>query len=129
MALGGRPRRASPREAGARERERLEPAGGALPAPLDADFDRPATALAGAGLWLAWAAMVRPSWTAVLLLLSPFVLVPLGLRLMGSACDARALPLAALGPAAGFAFDPGVTAAALTLPWLAVTVLLAASTT
>jgi SAM-dependent methyltransferase len=43
VALGGRPRRrpgSSPREADARRRERLEPTGGALPAPLDADFER-----------------------------------------------------------------------------------------
>jgi uncharacterized protein (UPF0548 family) len=79
--------------------------------------------------------MVNPGWTAVLLLLSPFVLVPLGLRLAASVetgpqtpalqtLSGAALPLAATA-AASFIPNPGTTAAALSLPWLSFTLVVA----
>lgn len=94
-------------------------------------------AAVGAALGPIWALLTRPSWTAVLLLLSPFVLVPLGLRLAASsdlgphAPLLRPLawlaPLGATTAATAFALDPGLTAAALTLPWFAYTVGVAAA--
>ena len=89
----------------------------------------------GAVLWITWAVLVRPEWTAVLLLLSPFVLVPLGLRLAASdetgpdAPSIRSLsrltvPLA-LTAAASFMPDAGWLAALLSVPWLVFTALIA----
>lgn len=80
--------------------------------------------------WAAWALTVQPSWTSCLLMLAPFVLVPLGLGLAcrpdaGPTTQALARLRLAAGPAAlvaAFAFVPerGTVAAAMTLPWLVV---------
>lgn len=88
-------------------------------------------ALAGAVVWVVWAAVVQPEWTAVLLLLSPFVILPLGLRLASVAAvgpEAPALralapvaPIIALTAAVSFVPSPGVLAAVLSLPWLGFT--------
>jgi uncharacterized protein (UPF0548 family) len=84
---------------------------------------------------MAWAIAVRPEWTVVLLLLSPFVIVPLGLVLAGRAeagpttavfaTLAQWAPVTALGPAASFALDQGWAAAALASPWLVFTIAVA----
>jgi uncharacterized protein (UPF0548 family) len=89
----------------------------------------------GGGVWVAWALAVRPEWTAVLLLLSPFVLLPLGLHLAASddtGPEAPTLrPLAQLAPAVAttaamsFVPEPGLLAALLSVPWLAFTVTVA----
>lgn len=94
-----------------------------------------ASAAIGAVTWLAWVMAVRPEWTAVLLLLSPFVLVPLGLRLAagtGTGPEAPAIhrlgqiaPIPALAATASFHHGPGLLAALLTIPWLAFTVAVA----
>jgi uncharacterized protein (UPF0548 family) len=87
--------------------------------------------LIGATAWALWAVAAAPPWTAVLLLLSPFVLVPLGLRVAGgpeTGPDApvlQRLAITALAPAAlaaaSYLPSPGFAAMTLTLPWLAVT--------
>ncbi len=81
-------------------------------------------------MWAAWALAARPSWTSCLLMLSPFVLVPLGLGLAGRPDAGPTTPLLtrlrlAAGPAAvlsalAFLPDRGALAAAMTVPWLAV---------
>ena len=93
--------------------------------------------LVGATAWLVWALAVRPHWTAVLLLLSPFVLVPLGLRLAArpdTGPDAPALralalwaPAVAATAAGSFIPGPGSLAAVLSLPWLGFTTMVAAA--
>ena len=85
----------------------------------------------GLGVWATWALVVRPEWTAVLLLLSPFVLLPLGLRLAATADTgpeaptlrplAKVAPVLAITAAASFLPQPGVAAALLSVPWLAYT--------
>lgn len=90
---------------------------------------------AGVAVWLIWAAAVQPEWTGVLLLLSPLVLFPLGLRLAASETvgpDApvvrslsRATTPLALTAAISFVPEPGWLAAVLSLPWLAFTSLIA----
>jgi len=93
----------------------------------------PISAAVSAVVWLCWALFVRPDWTAVLLLLSPFVLVALGLRVAAQAGPqsrlvvvmAQVAPLIALAPAASYALDPGLLAAALTVPWLLFTIVVA----
>ena len=94
-----------------------------------------ASAALGGGIWVAWALAVRPEWTAVLLLLSPFVLLPLGLRLaarVDTGPEAPALrtlaqlaPALAMTAAASFLPGPGLLAALLSVPWLAFTVAVA----
>jgi hypothetical protein len=89
----------------------------------------------GGAVWLAFVAAVQPGWAEALLLLAPLVAVPLGLALLIPAQgepDTRSLRLAALGqlPAAlvllgVFLLPAGPGAAALALPWLGVTGLLA----
>jgi len=89
----------------------------------------------GAVLWLMSTAATRPEWTAALLLLSPFVLVPLGLRLVargttGSAVPslnslAAVAPLIAIAAAASFVADPGALAAMISLPWFVFTIAIA----
>jgi hypothetical protein len=98
------------------------------------------SAVLGGTVWLLWITVVRPTplqpaWAAALLLLNPLVLVPLGLRLIMSALPeenclpwrlaVRLQPPAALLLVASFALPTGETAALLTLPWLAVTGLIA----
>jgi hypothetical protein len=92
----------------------------------------------GGIFWCAALVVLRPGpfdtgWARLILLLAPLVLVPLGLRLAGvtSSLDrlARAVVVLQL-PAAlalGFSFllDQGLPAAALSLPWLATTGLMA----
>jgi hypothetical protein len=83
----------------------------------------------GAVIWLLAAAWWRPSpfaarWAELLLLLAALVLVPLGLRLAAVSLSVQ-LPAAAL-LAVSFALPPGNAAAALALPWLATTVVIAA---
>ncbi|HZS03903.1 MAG TPA: YndJ family protein [Blastocatellia bacterium] len=98
------------------------------------------SALIGGGFWLATVAWLHPSplhlrWGTSLLLLSPMVLVPLGLRLVVSADSkgiegrlwkwASMLQLpAALALLVAFALPIGWRAAALSLPWLVVTVMI-----
>ncbi len=87
-------------------------------------------AAVGVVTWLGWMTLVRPSWTACLLVLSPLVLVPLGLGLTDrdeAGPTTGALPRLRLAghPAAAltglsFTLDSGATAALLTLPWLTV---------
>ncbi|MGH1506451.1 MAG: YndJ family transporter [Acidimicrobiales bacterium] len=87
-------------------------------------------AAVGAATWLGWMTVVRPSWTACLLMLSPLVLVPLGLGLTdrheaGPTTDALPRLRLAGHPAAAlaglsFTLDPGPATALLTLPWLTV---------
>lgn len=93
-------------------------------------------ALLGTAAWTASVVVLRPSWPAALLLLAPFVVVPLGLRL--AATPSRRgehlfswrtaiwlqLP-AAIALAASFRFPPSPLAAALAGPWLMVTLLAA----
>ncbi len=86
-------------------------------------------------IWTLWATIAQPEWTGVLLMLSPFVLLPLGLRLAATADTgpvadelltlARAAPVIALTAAISFVPGPGVLAAALTIPWLVFTVVVA----
>lgn len=86
-------------------------------------------------MWAAWALAVSPEWTAVLLLLSPFVLLPLGLRLAASDANwpemGRLRPLAQIAPAlaliagASFVPEPGLLAALVSVPWLAFTMAVA----
>ena len=92
-------------------------------------------AVVGAITWTAWAAVVQPAWTAVLLLMSPFVLVPLGLAIAAQSTNgmanpalrpmATAAPAVALCAAASFGPAPGLAAAALTVPWLLFTLAVA----
>ncbi|MEM9519868.1 MAG: YndJ family transporter [Actinomycetota bacterium] len=87
-------------------------------------------ACAGGVLWLLWAAIAQPTWTALLLVLSPFVLVPLGLRLTVAAGPTtpiidrviRWAPALALSAGASFLPTAGWLAALLTVPWFAFTV-------
>lgn len=86
--------------------------------------------MVGAATWATWVLTVQPSWTGCLLMLSPFVLVPLGFGLASrpeAGPNAPALERvglaawpAALLAALAFVPDQGVLAALLTLPWLAV---------
>jgi hypothetical protein len=97
--------------------------------------------LLGGVIWIAAVVWVRPSpfdtgWAVVLLLLAPLVLVPLGLRLANRppenggvslllrAAATLQLPAAVLLVLA-FALPPGDVAAALSLPWLLTTGLIA----
>lgn len=78
-------------------------------------------------------------WTALLfqllepierlLLIGPLIIVPLGLGLAGSSgrLERRLQPIAAGIAALSFLFEPGTVAAALALPWLAETMLIAAN--
>ncbi len=100
-------------------------------------IDHPATVpVVGAITWLVWAVATRPSWTAILLMMSPFVLVPLGLWLAEHPSTGPTtallgrlrlltLPLA-LCAALAFSFDPGFTPALLTVPWMLFTAAIAA---
>lgn len=90
--------------------------------------------LIGGLLWLAWSLVVQPTWPQILLLLSPIVLFPLGLALIGSddaspkalvgsRINPARLPAAILA-ALSFVVDQGSLAAILSLPWLAYTAVL-----
>lgn len=90
----------------------------------------PTTALLGLALWAGSLFWLRPSLLVGLLLVGPFVVVPLVLALVpapragaawGKAWTAvRILQVpAAVAVAASFSLDEGMPAAALTLPWLA----------
>ena len=89
----------------------------------------------GAVLWVTWAVVVRPEWTAVLLLLSPFVLFPLGLRLAANETVGPDAPIVrtlsratiplALTAAVSFVPDQGWLAALVSVPWLVFTTLIA----
>lgn len=93
------------------------------------------SALFGFVAWALCVALLRPGWTATLFLFAPLTLVPLALGLLsatlgrpsGRAWNALLLlqPLAALLLVAAFALPVGPTAAAATLPWLLVTLLIA----
>jgi hypothetical protein len=87
--------------------------------------------MAGAAAWVAACVYLRPApldagWGYVLLLFSPLVLVPLGIRLAGPPswpgrlAEWVQLP-AALLLAVSFARPAGVEGALLSMPWLAVT--------
>ncbi len=83
----------------------------------------------GVAAWGVWLAIVRPTWTAAVLVLGPLVVVPLGLAIADQPANGpttsvlatltRLAPFAAAAAAAAFAPEPGWVAAALTLPWLA----------
>jgi hypothetical protein len=103
---------------------RLDPASG------------PRAALVGALAWVVVLPGLRPGWPEAMLLLASLVVVPLGLGLVAPADpeSRRAWPRrvagrlqlpAALVLVASFARPSGPLAAALTLPWLAVTGLVA----
>lgn len=89
----------------------------------------------GGVIWLVWAVAVGPQWTAVLLLLSPFVLLPLGLRLASTTETgpdapvlrrlARIAPAVAVTAASSFIPGPGPMAAVLSAPWLGFTLAVA----
>lgn len=92
------------------------------------DLRRPAPLWIPPLLWATWLFGVRPPWTAALLALAILVIVPLGLAIadrddQGPRSPAmhllrvNHLPVATLAVLT-FAADPGVTAAALTGPWL-----------
>lgn len=90
----------------------------------------------GAGAWLLFVALARPGWAGALFLFAPLVLVPLALAVL-TAVDRRiryprrwavvvALqPVAALILLGSFAVPVGAGAAALTVPWLLFTGLIA----
>src|SRR5687768_9378688 len=85
-------------------------------------------ALVGALAWVLFLAVARPPLATALLLVGPLVAVPLGLRLAAPADASRAwrlvsvsvLPATLLATAA-FALPAGSRAAALLLPWVGVT--------
>jgi hypothetical protein len=86
--------------------------------------------LAGVLVWAAALGVLRPGWPEAMLLLASLVIVPLGLGLIAppgrharlrTAADRLRVP-AAWTLVASFALPPGWAAAALALPWLAVTV-------
>jgi len=103
------------------------------------------SAVVGGGCWLltppaGWALGCAPEWpewlAVVILLFSPLVLVPLALRLVARRCplggDSRAWTLAgraqlpaALLLSAAFALPAGPVAAALTVPWVLFTLVVA----
>lgn len=93
------------------------------------------SALLGFAAWTLFVALVRPGWAPTLFLFAPLTLVPLALGLLtatlgragGRAWNAMLLlqPLAALLLVAAFALPVGPGAAAATLPWLLVTLLIA----
>lgn len=90
----------------------------------------------GGIVWMAACGLLRLPLEAAILLFSPLVLVPLGLDLISTPASATAerrllafaswlqLPAAAI-LAASFAWPQGWPAAAMALPWLGVTALLA----
>jgi hypothetical protein len=97
-------------------------------------------AVLGGVTWLAVLAWLQPSpsateWAVAMLLLSPLVLVPLGMWLLARSADSEVLspcwrvaaamqwPTAVL-LAVAFARPEGALAAVLALPWLAATILL-----
>jgi hypothetical protein len=89
-----------------------------------------ASAAGGTLVWLIACFVVRPDWAACLLLFGPLVIVPLGLALLESDDEGRTIHvtgrmtvlarvLAAFLLVAAFAVsEPGLLAAALTVPWL-----------
>jgi hypothetical protein len=93
-------------------------------------------ALLGTVAWTASVVLLRPSWALALLLLAPFVTVPLGLRLAATpnrqgihpaswrAAIVLQLP-AAIALAVSFRFPTSRLAAGLAAPWLVVTMLAA----
>lgn len=97
-------------------------------------------ALVGAAVWVAVVLVARPApfataWIRVLLLFAPLVLVPLALDLVlarwgAGAATARRLRVGQLATAlllaGSFLLRPGPAAAALALPWLALTAAIAA---
>ncbi|MCI0456839.1 MAG: YndJ family protein [Gemmataceae bacterium] len=90
-----------------------------------------ARAAVGAAAWAVGVGLTEPGWGAALLLLAPLVAIPLGLALLGPqggilwrVAVLLQLPAAML-LLAGLTLPPGSVAACFTLPWLAVTVLLA----
>jgi hypothetical protein len=95
-----------------------------------------ALAASGGAAWAVVLVALRPEWAVALLLLAALVCVPLGLALLadeeepGAPRAWRVLfvvqPAAALLLVAAFLPPAGTTAAALAVPWLLVTVLVAA---
>lgn len=92
-------------------------------------------AASGAAAWLIVLVALRPEWAMSLLLLAALVCVPLGLALLADSEESAApwagrvlllaQPVAALMLVAAFVPPAGLTAAALALPWLLVTLLIA----
>src|SRR5262245_59242012 len=100
-----------------------------------------ASALLGGAIWSIALLLVRPApsdpcWARAVLTLAPLVLVPLGLRLIAAPTASQGvnrltrvsmllqLP-SALAFGAAFLLPQGLSAAALALPWLALSGLLA----
>ncbi|MBI3463210.1 MAG: YndJ family protein [Planctomycetes bacterium] len=92
--------------------------------------------LAGALIWVPVVVLIRPGWPVSMFVLAPLVLVPAGLRLVpasGSPDQATRLLSASTGlqfPAAAllvvaFLLPAGLWAAALAVPWLVVTTMVA----
>ena len=93
---------------------------------------RQLTALAGGLVWATSIGVLRPGWPEAMLLLASLVVVPLGLDLLAppgphgrharlwSVAHGLRAP-AAWALVASFALPPGRAAAALALPWLAIT--------
>lgn len=98
----------------------------------------PVSAIIGMGIWLAAVLWLRVGpldlvWAKLLLMLSPLVLVPIGMRLamdktthpLRRCVGAAQLPAAIALAASLLVLEQGWTAAALAIPWFAVTLLIA----
>src|SRR5262245_22579331 len=80
----------------------------------------------GAIIWLTVISLMQPGWAPALLLFGPLVLFPMLFEIERNGATAlRLLALAGFFPAvASYAFEQGIYAGVLVLPWLAVTLVL-----
>jgi hypothetical protein len=85
-----------------------------------------AQSLVGAIIWLIVVSLIHPGWAPALLLFGPLVLFPMLFEVeRNGAIALRSLALAGFLPAvASYAFEQGIYAGALALPWLAFTLVL-----
>ena len=85
-----------------------------------------AQVLFGAIIWLTVISLMQPGWAPALLLFGPLVLFPMLFEIeRNGAIALRSLALAGFLPAvASYAFEQGIYAGALALPWLAFTLVL-----
>jgi len=92
-------------------------------APLEPIY---AQVLFGAIIWLTVISLMQPGWAPALLLFGPLVLFPMLFEIeRNGAIALRSLALAGFLPAvASYAFEQGIYAGALALPWLAFTLVL-----